>query len=77
MVWETSGKMHMAGFDYNQSQGLFMVGLPEDNLILLTAISEKTGSDIPTVIAKAIIFLAKQVLSEDERRKIMEKMKAR
>jgi uncharacterized protein YtpQ (UPF0354 family) len=63
--------------DLNQSEGLLVVGIPEDSLVLLQAISEKTGNDIVTVLAKSVVFLARSVLNETELNQLNMKLKKR
>jgi hypothetical protein len=65
----------MQDFDFNQKDGLLLVGLPDQQLVLLQALSEKLGSDIPTIMAKSFIFLAKHVLSDQERQELQKKMR--
>lgn len=65
----------MSQFDFNQAEGLLLIGLPEKNIPLIRALSEKLGEDMATVIAKALLFMAQQVLSDHEKKILAEKMK--
>lgn len=64
----------MSEFDFNQSEGLLLVGLPETNIPLLQMLQEKTGQDMSDIIAKALTFLAHHLLTEDERKDLVRRM---
>jgi hypothetical protein len=65
----------MPNYDFNQNDGLLMVGLPEKNIPLLSMLSEKMGESIATVIAKSLMFMAHTILTDEEKKILQQKMK--
>ena len=65
----------MPNYDFNQNDGLLLVGLPDKNLPLLNMLSEKLGEDIATVIAKSLLYMAHNILSDNEKKLLQQKMK--
>jgi tetrahydromethanopterin S-methyltransferase subunit H len=65
----------MPNYNFNQSDGLLLVGLPDKNLPLLNMLSEKLGEDIATVIAKSLLYLAHNILTDTEKKILQQKMK--
>lgn len=65
----------MPNYDFNQNDGLLMVGLPEKNIPLLTMLSEKMGDGIATVIAKSLMYMAHTILNDEEKKILQQKMK--
>lgn len=65
----------MPNYNFNQADGLLLVGLPDKHMPLLNMLSEKMGDNIATVIAKSLLYMAHSVLDDAEKKILQQKMK--